>query len=85
MILIFPQHSFTDGTHIFNISPPHSSILLNIYPGDSKDLAGREEPKDAYYCLVPLRETCTPGAGIQSEIVIPHGLYKDSISVLPDT
>jgi hypothetical protein len=25
------------------------------------------------------------GAGVQFEIVIPHGLYKDSISVLPDT
>jgi len=25
------------------------------------------------------------GTGMQFEIVIPHGLYKDSISVLPDT
>lgn len=32
-----------------------------------------------------IRETGTPGAGVQFEIVIPHGLYKDSISVLPDT
>ncbi|HOW04084.1 hypothetical protein [Methanospirillum hungatei] len=32
-----------------------------------------------------IRETGTHGAGVQFEIVIPHGLYKDSISVLPDT
>lgn len=32
-----------------------------------------------------IRETGTPGAGVQFEIVIPNGLYKDSISVLPDT
>ncbi len=47
-ILIFPPHQWTYSAHIFNLaSPIHSSILRNIHPCESGNLAHRKSQKTA--------------------------------------